>query len=139
MKAIIKNIDQDKRKVTIIRYHMIDKEGDFIIVNGIPMSALEPFTIQDLTKYEGKQVIESTDYMVTNSIITVTFSEDDFSEDYTFYIEHTNPIDEEINEKNIDDRIKQRIQEELIIYKNRKDAIKPAIKISTKVGDNMEF
>lgn len=115
MKATILKKEHTTRKETLIEYISVD-------VNGKP-----------------KQVMDQKGVSVQTVILTIEFSEDDFKENYTFHVNVTDPNNKDYTADNLEGRIKERIQEELAIYKKRKEnASLSHPEIAIKEGDVFE-
>lgn len=139
MIAKIVELKTETKVVTVISYLLEDKDGHIIGAPERELIRYEPFSDYELEARDAKQVTRNNNYSVKSVGVKVNFSEDTFSEDYTFFVDVTDPINEEINESNLEERIQKRIEEELIIYKNRKQADSDSeIKLSIQVGDITE-
>lgn len=139
MKAIIKNIEHNTRIVTLVEYSLLDKNGSVVTdEDDQELTRLDPFTAEEIILHEASQKIRRTDFSIKTVILTVNFSEDKFSENYTFQVNVTDPTNETFNEDNLNQRIKEKIDEEIEIYKKRKAYAEighPVIKF--KIGEEI--
>jgi hypothetical protein len=141
MKTQITKIDHSEKLITYIEYSLVDENG--VVIKDpayeefdLDLTKTEPFSPAELEMYKATQKKETKHIVVASVQVTLNFSEDKYSENYTFSVDVTNPYDSKASEKNLQERIDKRIEEEIVIFENRMKHEKKALPmLEIKVGD----